>query len=60
MVILKTKKELDKMRDSGYIAGNVLNELKLSIKPGITTKYLNDKAEKIIRQHKAISSIFRL
>lgn len=54
MVILKTKKELDKMRDSGYIAGNVLNELKLTTKPGITTKYLNDRAEKIIKQHKAI------
>jgi methionyl aminopeptidase len=54
MVILKTKKELDKMRDSGYIASDVLNELKLNIKPGITTKYLNDKAEKIIRQHRAI------
>lgn len=54
MVILKSKKDLDKMKDSGYIVGDVLNELRLSIKPGITTKYLNDKAEKIIRQHKAI------
>ena len=54
MVILKTKKELDKMRDSGYIAGNVLNELELTVKPGITTKYLNEQAEKIIRQHKAV------
>ena len=54
MVILKTKKELGKMRDSGYIVGEVLNELKLSIEPGITTAYLNNKAEKIILQHKAI------
>lgn len=54
MVILKTKKELDKMKDSGYIVGDVLNELKHSIKPGVTTKYLNNKAESIIRQHKAI------
>jgi methionyl aminopeptidase len=54
IVILKTKKELDIMRDSGYIAGNALNEIKLSTKPGVTTKYLNDKAERIIRQHKAI------
>jgi methionyl aminopeptidase len=54
MVILKTKKELDKMRDSGYIAGNVLNEIKIAAKPGTTTKCLNDKAEKIIRQHRAI------
>lgn len=54
MVILKTKKELDKMRDSGYIASDVLNELKLNVKPGITTKHLNDQAEKIIKQHKAV------
>jgi methionyl aminopeptidase len=54
MVILKTEKELDKMRDSGYIAGNVLNEIKMAAKPGVTTKCLNDKAEKIIRQHRAI------
>jgi len=53
MVILKTKKELGKMRDSGYIVGEVLNELKLSIEPGITTTHLNTLAEKIIRQYKA-------
>jgi len=54
MIILKTKKELDKMQDSGYIASEVLNELKSRIKPGVTTKYLNDLAEKITYQHKAV------
>lgn len=53
MVILKTKEQLDKMRDSGYIASDVLNELKLNANPGVTTKYLNDKAETIIKQHRA-------
>ena len=54
LVILKTKKELDKMRKSGYIASRVLKEIKLSAKPGVTTKYLNNKAEKIIKQYNAI------
>lgn len=42
------------MRDSGYIASDVLNELKLRVKPGITTKYLNDTAERLINRHKAL------
>jgi len=54
LIILKTKKELDKMRYSGYIASRVLKEIKLAAKPGVTTKYLNDKAEEIIKQFKAI------
>jgi methionyl aminopeptidase len=54
MVILKTQREIEKMKDSGYIVADVLYELKQNIRPNITTKYLNDKAEKIIRQHKAI------
>ena len=54
MVILKTKQDIEKMEDSGYIVAEVLYELRKNIEPGITTKYLNDKAEKIIRQHRAI------
>jgi len=54
MVILKTKKELDKMRDSGYIVATVHEELKKIIKSGITTKFLDETAENIIRQHKAV------
>jgi len=54
MVILKTKKDIEKMADSGYILADVHEELKKQIKPGITTKFLNDIADKIIRQHRAV------
>ncbi len=54
MIILKTEEQIERMKDSGYIVADVLYELRQSIEPGITTKYLNDKAEKIIRQHRAI------
>ena len=54
MVILKTEEQINKLKDAGYITADVLNELKSKIKPGITTKYLNDLAEKITYQHKAI------
>jgi len=54
MVILKTIDEIEKMADSGYIVATVHEELKKIIKPGITTKFLNDTSENIIREHKAI------
>lgn len=49
MVIIKTKEELDKMRTSGYIASRVLRSLELTVEPGITTKYLDKRAEALIR-----------
>ena len=54
MVILKTKKELDKMRDSGYIASRALKKLELEVIPGITTIELNNIAEKTIKNYGAI------
>jgi len=54
MVILKTIDEIERMADSGYIVATVHEELKKIIEPGITTKFLNDTAENIIREHKAI------
>lgn len=53
MIILKTKREIEKIKDSCYIAADVINELKLKVKPGTTTNYLNTLAEKIISCHKA-------
>lgn len=54
MIILKTKYEIERIKDSCYIAADVHNELESRVKPGITTGYLNTLAEKIIRCHKAI------
>ena len=51
MVILKTINEIEKMADAGYIVATVHEELKKIIEPGVTTEYLNDVAEKIIRRY---------
>ncbi len=55
MIILKTKHEIEEIKESCCIAADVLSELELRVKPGITTVYLNTLAEKMISRHKAIS-----
>lgn len=54
MIIKKSKHELNLMRTSGSIVAEVLEELKLMAKPGVSTWELDEKAEKIIRGHNAI------
>lgn len=49
--LIKTKEEIDKMRESGRTAALILNELKNATVPGITTAELNDLAEKLIEEH---------
>jgi methionyl aminopeptidase len=49
MIIGKSKKELDKMRRAGRLAGTVLSELRRMVRPGITTLDLDRAAEKMIR-----------
>lgn len=50
MIVLKTEREIDYMRDAGRIVGQTLQELKKMISPGITTIELDRAAEKYIRQ----------
>jgi methionyl aminopeptidase len=54
MIVRKSKYELSLMRISGKIVAEVLAELRQMTKPGVTTWELDEKAEKIIRQNKAI------
>ncbi|WP_226671060.1 type I methionyl aminopeptidase [Metabacillus litoralis] len=56
MIICKTQRELDIMREAGRIVALTHQELKKHIKPGITTKELDAIAEKFIRSHDAIPS----
>lgn len=56
MIICKTPRELELMRIAGKIVALTHQELKSSIKPGITTKELDAIAEKFIKQHDAIPS----
>jgi len=54
MIILKTKQEIEHLRRCNQVVASVLKELKQAIKPGITTRELNDIAEQSIEAHGAI------
>lgn len=56
MIICKTPREIEIMREAGRIVALTHQELKKHITPGITTKELDLIAEKFIRKHDAIPS----
>ncbi len=51
MVTIKTEEEIEKMKKAGHVNYLTHQYLKSLIKPGITTQYLNDEADKFIRNH---------
>jgi methionyl aminopeptidase len=54
MIIGKSKREIEKMRAAGQLAGTVLAELRAMTKPGITTLELDRAAERMIRDAGAL------
>jgi methionyl aminopeptidase len=54
MIIGKSRKEIEKMRAAGRLAGLVLNELRALVQPDITTIEIDRAAEKMIRDAGAI------
>jgi methionyl aminopeptidase len=54
MIIGKSKKELDKMRAAGRLAGLVLQKLRDLVQPGVTTIEIDAQAEKMIRDAGAL------
>lgn len=54
MIIKKSKEEIKRMRQAGHIVALVHQEMKRIIEPGITTKHLDDVANRIIKENKAI------
>lgn len=50
MVSTKTKEEIELMSYAGKVAYDLLNDIEKEIKPGVTTGYLNDYADKFIRE----------
>src|SRR2546422_4122921 len=49
MIIGKSQKEIEKMRASGRLVGQVLRELSAMVEPGLTTIEVNDAADRMIR-----------
>ncbi|MDO8209697.1 type I methionyl aminopeptidase [Conexibacter sp. CPCC 206217] len=54
MIVKKTPEEIDKMAAAGAILVRTLNLLQGKIRPGVTTKELDDAAEKFIRSQGAV------
>ncbi len=54
MIILKSAKEIDLMRQSGRILAGILAELAQAVKPGVTTARLDALAEKLIKKNNGL------
>lgn len=54
MIYLKTKEEIELLRENNLLVSRTLAEVGRCIKPGVTTRELNDIAEKIIRENGAV------
>jgi methionyl aminopeptidase len=48
MVNLKTKEEIQIMKDGGAILAKILKELSIAVKPGVTTQELDKLAEELV------------
>ncbi|MDD2332693.1 MAG: type I methionyl aminopeptidase, partial [Candidatus Cloacimonetes bacterium] len=56
MIIIKSAKDIDKMRKSNQIVGLLLAMLASQIRPGVSTRELDDFAEDFIRSRGAVPS----
>ena len=56
MVTIKSKSEIDKMREAGRLLALVHEEMAKHIRPGISTMELNDIGDKKIRSFGCIPS----
>lgn len=56
MITIKNKKQIENMKEAGWIAYQTLNLLGENIKEGITTKELDKIAYKFIKENEAIPS----
>ena len=52
-VVIKSEQEIEVMREAGRINAKALQDVKDAIRPGVTTKELDEIAETVIREHNA-------
>lgn len=56
MIFYKTQEQVEQIRKNCLLVNNTIAEVAKKIKPGVSTMYLNDLAEKFIRDHDSIPS----
>ena len=54
MIILKSLKEIEQQREACQIVAEILLRLKDAVKPGVTTKELDDLAERLTKEKNAV------
>lgn len=60
MINVRNQEEIQCMRESGKILAQTLEMLEKEIRPGVSTKYLDNLAKEFILQHNAKPSFLRL
>jgi methionyl aminopeptidase len=55
-IILKSPREIEKMRRSNRIVAEILQEVKAVVKPGVKTRGLDELAEALLKKHRARSA----
>jgi methionyl aminopeptidase len=60
MIKIKTREEIELMRESALLVSKTLGILAQEVKPGVTTLYLDKLAETFIRDHGAIPGFLGL
>ncbi len=53
MTLVKTKQEIEIMRQGGKILAQIMKELEEKVKPGITTNHLDKVAEDLVFKYGA-------
>lgn len=56
MITLKSEEEIRRMRKAGRLLARVLAHLEKVIEPGVTTAFLNEEAERLIREGGGIAT----
>ena len=56
MMNIKSPAQIEKMREAGQLLAYVMDRLRTMIEPGITTKRLNEEAERIMKKYSATPS----
>jgi methionyl aminopeptidase len=55
-IILKSPDEIEKMRRSNQIVAEILEEIKEAVRPGVSTRELNERAEGLLKRRNARSA----
>lgn len=54
MIPIKSKEEIELLREAGKVLSEVVRELKCSLKVGMTARQIDQKAEELMAEHKAV------